>query len=128
MPTSVNYVNSASEARVEGVNRAQNFERTFRIRDRCLEERRLIWSPLSSRISRAGVPGGRNYRLVILNGLAFDLHPVPERPARCLEEAETLRGLGPRVWIPLFPVMNAHIAAGQIISKLFDPAHQTARE
>lgn len=39
MSASVNYVNGASETRVEGVNRAQNFKRTFRIRDRCPEER-----------------------------------------------------------------------------------------
>ena len=90
MPASVHYVNGAREARVEGVDCAQNFERTFGIRNRRLEERGFVRPTLASGISRSGIPGGRNYRLVILDTLLFDFHPMPQRSARRLEEAESL--------------------------------------
>ena len=128
MPTRVNHVNGASQARIEGVDGTQQFQWTIGIRDRRLEERGFIGSALAAGIARTGVPCGRNDRLVVLDRLVLNLDPVPQRPTRRLEETETPRVLGPGLRVPLFSVVNAHVPAFQIVPQFLDPADQLVRE
>ena len=88
-PTRVNHVDGASQTRVEGVNGAQNFKRALGVRDRRFDERGFVRAALAVGVSRSCIPRGGHHRLVILDGLVFDLHPMPQRPARGLEEAES---------------------------------------
>ena len=121
-------MDSASQARIERVNGAQKLKRAFRIRYRRLKERGFVCAALAVGIARARIPRGGHHRLVILDRLVFDLHPVPQRPARGLEEAESSRRFGPRVRVPLFPVVNPQISRRQVVSQLLDPSHQAIRE
>ena len=76
----VHHVDGAGQTRVEGVNRAEQFERTFRVRHRCFDERGFVRAALALGVSRTGIPGGRYDRLVIVDGLVSISTQCPSDP------------------------------------------------
>src|SRR5271165_7444264 len=89
----VGHVNGAGQARIERVNGAQDLQRFVGIGDGSLHQRHFVCTTLPFDVARAGVPGGGNHCLVVLDFAVFDLDPVAQRPARRFVEAETLSGL-----------------------------------
>ena len=118
----VDHVDGASQTRVEGVDGAQKFKWALRIGDRRLDERGFVRAALTVGVSRACIPRGGHHRLVILDGLVFDLHPVPQRSARGLKETESSGSFGPGFRVPVLPVVNKQVSGRQIVSQLFDPS------
>jgi hypothetical protein len=114
----VEHVDAARHAGIERVNRAQDLERLFGIRERMMvHQRRLIRPRLPLAIARRAVPGARDHALIARDLAVFDLNPVAQRAARRVEKSVALRFRRPCLGLPLLAVVGAHVAA-------LDTSHQ----
>ena len=101
-PTSIDHVDCASQTGIKRVNRAQDFQRTFRIGHRRFEQRGLVRSTLAFGVARAGIPSSRNDRLIIFYGLVLDLHPVARVIPAALQIIRSLWRIWARCSDPIF--------------------------
>src|SRR5579875_1208501 len=104
------------------MHRAQDFQGPFRIRDRRLEQRRLIRATPALCVARTGIPSSRYDALVILDGLILDLDPVAEKSAWSFEQPITASRCRPGARIPSFSVMNSQISRVHVLPQLLQPA------
>src|SRR5664280_722116 len=75
-------VHSTRDARIEGVNRPQNFERLFRVCQLGANQRFLVGRALSFGIARRSIPSAGYYELVVFDLSILDPDPMRQGPAR----------------------------------------------
>src|SRR5579863_3191428 len=77
----------AGQARVKGVDGAQDLDGLLDVGDRRADQRLLEGRALLMRVARRAVPGGRHHELVVVDLAVLDLDPVRERAARSFNQA-----------------------------------------
>src|SRR5579884_3311601 len=80
----VYHVDRAGDARIERMDRPQDFQRPVGVGDGRVQQRRFIRAALILTIARTAIPCCRHNGLVVFDRFATDLDPVSERAARSL--------------------------------------------
>ncbi len=101
------------DARIEGVHRAQHFERLVRIGDRIIDQRSLVGAGPVIVVARAGIPGRRHDALVVLDLAVLDHDPMRQHAPRRLVEADA----GDLALREDRPVEGRHVAFGDIVDQ-----------
>src|SRR5579864_4954494 len=127
-PVCIHDVHGASQAGIEGVNGAQNLNRTFRIGYRSLQQSSFVCPALPFSITWPCVPGGGNHGLIILDLLVFDMYPVRQGATWSLVEPETLSFFRPGIRVPLLPVMHSQIAVPKFYAEFLNPFADVASQ
>jgi len=84
-------MHGAGQARVKGVDGANDLHRLFQIRHRRADQRFFKRRTLLLRIPWRTVPRGRHHQLVVVDLAVFDLDPVRQRAARRFNQANAFR-------------------------------------
>ena len=119
----------ASQARVETVNRADDFQGAFGIGEPRSQKGTFVGAVLPRTVSGRSVPSRGDDRLPVGDAALFDDAVVREGAARCFAESHTAGGFGPRLRIPFFHVRGGFIPGfdvGDEVVGVFH--HQAGRE
>ncbi len=92
------------------MQRAQDFDRLFRIGHRRVHQAGLEGADLPPGVARAAVPGGRHHALVVLDAPVPDAYPVAQHAARRGDGADALGFLRPGRRVPLLDVGGGRVA------------------
>ena len=115
---------SASQAGIEGMNRAQDFEWPLRVGHRRVQQRRFVGSMLPLAVFRRRIPGRRHDNLIVLDLRVFDVNPVRQRAARRFGEAIALGFRRPTGRLPARCVRCRRVSRLQIRDQLVVLRHQ----
>jgi hypothetical protein len=83
-------MHGAGQARVKGMDGAQNLDRFVDLRDWSADQSLLKRRALLFGVARRAVPGGRDNELIVRDGPVVDLDVVRQRAARSLGQADAL--------------------------------------
>src|SRR5664279_6392544 len=103
-------VHSTRDARIEGVNRPQNFERLFRVCQLGANQRFLVGRALSFGIARRSIPSAGYYELVVFDFSILDPDPMRQGPARGLGQSHALRRRGPSGRFPAVAIEGGKLS------------------
>ena len=115
-------MDAAGHAGIEGMQRAQDFQRLLRLGDRGANQRGFVGARVAARVARSGVPGARHHALVIHDRAVADMHPMAERAARRLVKAGAEAIARPAAGVPLRIVLDAVIAPRHVVGQVLHPA------
>ena len=121
----IDHMHRAGDTRIKGVDGAQKFERPGRIGHRRGQQGSFVRATLPLRVSRAGIPRGWNYCLIILDGLAADFDPVAQGTARGLMPPVSARRTRPGAGIPTNGIEHGNFAVRHVRIEFIHPRLQT---
>ena len=87
-------MHGAGQARVKGVDGAQNLDGLVDPGHRRTDQSLLKGGALALGVARGTVPGGRNYQLIVGDCAVMDLDPVGQSAARRFHQAHAPASLG----------------------------------
>src|ERR1035437_7412579 len=118
-PLRIVQMHGAGQARVKGMDGAQNLDRFVDLGHRRADQRLLEGGALALGVARRAVPGGGHDELIVFDGAVVNLDVVSQSAARSLSEANALGVFGPSLWLPAVAV-----ECGNFVD--LDPFHQLA--
>ncbi len=86
----INHVYRTGDARIKGMDRAEDLQRFLRVSNRSPDESVLYGALLSLCIRGSKIPCGRNNLLVVLDLALLDVDPVAQGATRNIVQAHAL--------------------------------------
>src|ERR1017187_4110172 len=121
-------MHGAGQARVKGMDGAQNLDRFVDLCHRRADQRLLEGRALLFGVARRAVPGGWDYELIVRDRPVVDLDVVRQRASGSLGEANALYILRPRLRLPEFAIEGGNLVdlhpLHQLSVELLQPAHR----